>query len=84
MTPDWLPPSSQTHRPLPSLTLDNCQAVTVWLETSKAGSESIIVWRDRPRRVRPDPVKPIRELVAGDVVVIDEERRIVVSVEPFR
>lgn len=46
--------------------------------------EAIIVWQDRPRRVKPDPVKPIRELEAGDVVVIDGERRVVSSIKTFR
>lgn len=44
-----------------------------------SASEAIIVWRDRPRWVRPEPLKPIRELETGDAVLIDGERRIVVS-----
>jgi hypothetical protein len=68
----------------PSLTLENCQAVRIELEVPAPCIEAIIVWRDNPLRVRPEPLKPLRELLPGDVVVIDEERRIVVSVEPFR
>jgi hypothetical protein len=81
MTPE---PSNQTHFDKPGLTLENCQAVRIVLEVPAPRIEAIIDWRDRPRRVKPDPVKPIRELKAGDVVVIDGKRRVVVSVEPWR
>jgi hypothetical protein len=68
----------------PGLTLQNCQAVRIELEVPAPRIEAIIVWRENPRRVRPDPLKPISQLVAGDVVVIDGERRIVTGIEPFR
>lgn len=66
------------------LTLKNCSALRIVLEVPAPRIGAIIVRRDRPRRVKPDPVKPIRELEAGDVVVIDGKRRVVVSVEPWR
>ncbi len=68
----------------PGLTLENCEAVRIALEVPAPRIEAIIVWRDNPRRVRPEPLKPLRELQPGDVIVIDGERRFVVSVEPFR
>jgi hypothetical protein len=84
MEPDWLPPAGRPHHEPLTLRLENCQAVRIVLEVPAPRIEAIIVWRDRPRRVRPEPSKPIRELEAGDVVVIGGERRVVVSVEPWR
>jgi uncharacterized Zn finger protein len=84
MTPDWLPPGGRPHHEPPTLTLENCQAVRIGLEVPAPRIKAVIVWRDGPRRVKPEPLKPIRQLVAGDVVVIDGERRIVTSIEPFR
>jgi hypothetical protein len=45
----------------------------------------VVVWRDSQKKhVRPEPVKPLRQLQPGDVVIVHAERRIVKSVEAWR
>lgn len=69
---------------LPGTTLDNCEALEVWLEVPAPRSEAVVVCRDTKTGARPDPQKPIRELQAGAVVLVGGVRRTVVGVEVFR
>jgi hypothetical protein len=66
------------------LKLENCQAVRIEVDVMAPRIEAIIVWRENPRRVRPEPLKPMQELEPGDVIVIDGEWRGFAGVEPFR
>lgn len=85
MTPEQLPPSNQTNYGRPGLTLENCKAIQIWLECPPPSSGAVIVWRDSPKKhVRPEPLKPLRQLQPSDVVIVHGERRIVKSVEAWR
>ncbi len=68
------------------VTLENCHALQFRLQ-SRGGeaSRSIIVWRDRPKHVRPvDPRKRLRDMRPGDRVVFIGKEETVVAVEVYR
>lgn len=77
-------PSSYPSQGRPNLTLDNCESVEVWLATEPPQSTQVIVHRDRKPLIRPVPLKPIRSLRAGDLVVFDGEKRVVARVGAYR
>ena len=66
------------------VTLDTREALQFTFEPD--GLSTIIVWRDKPKWTRPeDSSKRLRDLRPGDVVVLrDGERRVISGVEIFR
>lgn len=69
----------------PELTLETCEAAQVWFQPEANGMiRSLIVWRDRPSRLKLPAGRRVRTLVRGDVVRIDGEEWIVEKVEAWR
>jgi hypothetical protein len=66
----------------PSVTLENCDAILLYLEPDKMSS--IVVWRDGPKLVETEGRKPIRQIRAGDVIKFNGELREVFGVEIYR
>lgn len=69
----------------PGVTLENCAALQKRLECPPPQTGAVNVWRDSAKKtVKPEPLKPLRQLRPGDVVIVHGERRIVKSVEAWR
>ena len=63
------------------ISLEDCEAVCVWFSPLNCA----IVWRDRPKHVRPvERGKRIRDLQPGDRVTFKGQPRVVRKVEVYR
>jgi len=70
---------------LAGTTLDICHAILIELEPEVgACHRAVIAWRDRPRRVRPVPMKRLRDLRPREVVCYGQRTYRVLGIEVWR